>query len=951
MKDFFKYILVGILLPITSSLSPLQGQGLPRIRNYSAAEYGTHNRNFDIEADDDGTVYVANFEGLLYYDRAQWRILHTPDISRVTVVVRTDDKRIWVGGYKFFARLERKANGELYMKPLGKKGLFDGEVLEIFQKDGKVQFVTSDNNIYEVNGDDVKLKKRLKTSMRMGMSTGVINVKALTNDLKDVFMEGILQTEPLSGGMKAMIKTNEGVIITNSKGETLYTITEKEGLCSNQITYLSYDGHGTLWGATAHGIFAIEIPSIYTWLLDKDGMSGEVHAITEYGGVMYIGGSNGLFRLRGHAIERVEKVSSTCWALAESQRGLLVGTASGLWLIDRSGTARQLTTNSAMALLPDGEKTYVAETDGVYLLSSGDKREKISNAEKVIKIVKDAQGTIWMQSVYGEIYKGVQGSKVQGFKGSKGFSTLVDMGGKVVIVGAQDSQPFPCPAYSVTDGNNITWLTDRDGKHLYQWKDGKRYTALDHVLYPIGDMAVGAVYSKDGKVWIGGDEKIAIINTNNLSWASLTAKPRLLFRSIVMGNDSVLWGGYGEMPKVLPQLDSKEHHLKFTYAVSHAPLTGKTLYRYRLNDERWSAWSEKQEVEFLNLPHGDFTLCIQARLANGEMTDVEEVEFQIAPPLLMRWYMGILYLLLAAGAVHLILQYRLKSLNKAKAKLEKLVKDRTKHLERALDELHDAQHELIRQEKMASVGKLTEGLIDRIQNPLNYIINFSKMSIDLLKDIKANIENNKERMDEDDYLDTEDVIGMLTENLNNVDQYGQNTSRTLKAMEEMLKDRTGGYVDMDLLPVLQQNVEMLHTYYNKEIEQHHIKVATSLPDHSMMIHGNPDMLSKTIMSILGNAIYATVKKAAKTSYEPEVTLTVEDSERNITLKIHDNGIGIEDTIINKIFDPFFTTKTTNEAAGVGLYLSREIIQNHGGDITVQSVKDEWTEFIITIWKK
>ena len=105
------------------------------------------------------------------------------------------------------------------------------------------------------------------------------------------------------------------------------------------------------------------------------------------------------------------------------------------------------------------------------------------------------------------------------------------------------------------------------------------------------------------------------------------------------------------------------------------------------------------------------------------------------------------------------------------------------------------------------------------------------------------------------------------------------------------------------------------------------------------------------MSILGNAIYATVKKAAKTSYEPEVTLTVEDSERNITLKIHDNGIGIEDTIINKIFDPFFTTKTTNEAAGVGLYLSREIIQNHGGDITVQSVKDEWTEFIITIWKK
>jgi signal transduction histidine kinase len=249
------------------------------------------------------------------------------------------------------------------------------------------------------------------------------------------------------------------------------------------------------------------------------------------------------------------------------------------------------------------------------------------------------------------------------------------------------------------------------------------------------------------------------------------------------------------------------------------------------------------------------------------------------------------------------------------------------------------------------VGKLTEGLIDRILNPMNYIINFSKMSNDLLKDLKANIENNKDRMDEDDYLDTADVIDMLTDNLKNVDQYGQNTTRTLKAMEEMLKDRTGGYVDMDLLPILQQAQEMTSNYYAKDIEQYGIQTRFTLPNQAMMLHGNPDMLTKTIMSLIGNSIYAVIKKSQRSQYTPEVSMTATVNDNGYVLTIRDNGIGIEEKILGKVFDPFFTTKTTGEAAGVGLYLSREIIQNHGGDITVSSAKDEFTEFTITLPSK
>jgi signal transduction histidine kinase len=192
---------------------------------------------------------------------------------------------------------------------------------------------------------------------------------------------------------------------------------------------------------------------------------------------------------------------------------------------------------------------------------------------------------------------------------------------------------------------------------------------------------------------------------------------------------------------------------------------------------------------------------------------------------------------------------------------------------------------------------------------------------------------------------------MLTGNLQKVSEHGQNTTRTLKAMEEMLKDRSGGIVMMDLIGLVRQNEEMLQTYFKDDIAKYGIKITFDCPDVPLPIDGNPEQLSKTIMSILGNAVYATKKKAQRATdgqYTPEITLRLTTDSKQVLISIHDNGIGIEDTIIDKVFDPFFTTKTTGEASGVGLYLSREIIQNLGGDISVKSVKDEYTEFTIDI---
>ena len=391
-------------------------------------------------------------------------------------------------------------------------------------------------------------------------------------------------------------------------------------------------------------------------------------------------------------------------------------------------------------------------------------------------------------------------------------------------------------------------------------------------------------------------------------------------------------------------------------------MIGENLYRYQLNDGNWSAWADDKDVEFTNLPYGSYTLKIQGRDGFGHETEVVSFEFAIAYPFYLKWYMICLYILLFGVCVYGLVQLRLRQLEKDKQRLEKVVQERTaevvkqkdeiqeksESLEKALDDLHSAQNQLIRQEKMATVGKLTQGLIDRILNPLNYINNFSKLSQGLVKDIEANIEDEKDNMSEDNYEDTVDVLGMLDGNLQKVGEHGVNTTRTLKAMEEMLKDRTGGVVEMDLSSVFKQDEEMVGKYYAEDIAQYHITTKFNYQESGVMVKGNPDQLSKTFMSMIGNAIYAIVKKAQRKPYEAVLSLDATVADGMVSIVIRDNGIGIEEKILDKIFDPFFTTKTTGEASGIGLYLSHDVIQNYGGNITVESVKDEYTQFTITL---
>ncbi len=922
-----------LLIPLTSN-----AQGIPFIRNFDSDEYHANSTNFDIETDGSGNVFVANFEGLLYYDFAEWRIIHTPGITRTTVAFKASDNNIWVGGYNYFGKIVRKPNGEITLKRIGSEKLFKGEVTEIYEEEGELKFIVNNGNIYKVKDDQVSIVKELgKESLRIGM-LDVVDLDALSRGDEDVVKNDTIIKEELGNGITVYVMKNSGLLVKDEKRNSTYTITDANGLCSNNITYAAYDGRGHFWGSTNKGLFVVQLPSALTHFTSNEGLNGTVLTIGELNGKIYAGTDDGLYRQEGYKFVLVPGMPHACWNLHKRGNALLAATADGIFKINADGSTRQLTKANSMAVLDDGDVIYSGEINGIYSVQAdGQNRKKICYLENTRKIVKDKSGTIWAQGLYGSVwFKKAGDTQFRLYKAKEKSETMLSVvmtESKAVIVSEIAQKPFPYPLESFTDSKGVTWLTDKEGKNLYRWKDGKRLSDMDKFLMPLKDVTIHSIFTRGNELWLGNDDGLFVIDTD-ITDPQLTSTPKMFIRSVTLGSDSILWGGFGEMPEKLPDLSYNDKGLTFTFSTDYPSIAGETMYRYRLNNGSWSAWSSSTSASFANLSYGDYTFSVQALDITNQETETASIKFKVNPPFYYRWYMIILYFLLMILLAYGIFRLRLRRLKMDKIRLENLVKERTS--------------EVVRLEKMATAGKLTQGLIDRILNPLNYINNFSKLSEGLIKDVKANIEDEKEHMNEDNYEDTVDVLDMLTGNLQKVSEHGQNTTRTLKAMEEMLKDRSGGIVPMDLTAVIHQNEEMLNGYYKKEIAENNIKTVFDLPEQHLQIEGNAEQLSKVIMSMLSNSVYALVKKAQKTSFTPEISLKATKTDKAVVITVHDNGIGIEDTIIEKLFDPFFTTKTTSEAAGVGLYLSREIVQNHGGDITVKSVKDEYSEFTITL---
>ena len=286
---------------------------------------------------------------------------------------------------------------------------------------------------------------------------------------------------------------------------------------------------------------------------------------------------------------------------------------------------------------------------------------------------------------------------------------------------------------------------------------------------------------------------------------------------------------------------------------------------------------------------------------------------------------------------------RFLDLQKAEAQAEQakldliLIQTEKKRAEDALTELRSTQTQLIQSEKLASLGELTAGIAHEIQNPLNFVNNFSEMSVELAQELKDEV-----KKQEKDWELIEDLAEDLAQNQQKINLHGKRASSIVSGMLEHSRASTGERVLTDINKLADEYLRLSYHGIRAKDSNFNSDYKTDFDENLPKIKVIPQDMGRVILNLINNAFWA-----VKTVEKPLVTVKTEQSGNQLVIKITDNGTGMTEATKAKIFQPFFTTKPTGEGTGLGLSLTYDIVtKGHGGTIEVESVEGVGTEFTI-----
>ena len=272
-------------------------------------------------------------------------------------------------------------------------------------------------------------------------------------------------------------------------------------------------------------------------------------------------------------------------------------------------------------------------------------------------------------------------------------------------------------------------------------------------------------------------------------------------------------------------------------------------------------------------------------------------------------------------------------------------------------QIETLQQQLKQQEKLASLGMLSAGIAHEIQNPLNFVINFSKISEKLLSDLTEIVDDNAERLSDDDREEVEEIMDDLKDNLVKIVEHGERAISIIQGILLVSRGKENEFIPSDVIHIVKEYVWLSyhamranHKDFNVSIREHY---AEGLPTVMVI----PQDLSRAVLNLVNNACYALWKKGqqAPEGYEPTLDVNVSlqaplgDMPERIVITIRDNGEGMTDEVKQRLYDNFFTTKPIGQGTGLGMAITRDIIENkHGGALTFNSVEGKGTCFTITI---
>jgi signal transduction histidine kinase len=272
--------------------------------------------------------------------------------------------------------------------------------------------------------------------------------------------------------------------------------------------------------------------------------------------------------------------------------------------------------------------------------------------------------------------------------------------------------------------------------------------------------------------------------------------------------------------------------------------------------------------------------------------------------------------------------------------------------EAALDKLKAAQANLIQSEKMASLGQLAAGIAHEIKNPLNFVNNFSGLTVELLEELKEAAEPALAQLDEDKRAEMREIADLIAANLVKIAEHGQRADGIIKSMLAHSRGGTGDWQTSNINSLVEEALNLAYHGARAQDKDFNVTLERDFSPDARPVDVVPQDVTRVFLNLFGNGFYAVNKHRlgkAGPNYRPTLKVSTRELGEVVEIRVRDNGIGITPEVREKLFQPFFTTKPTGEGTGLGLSISYDIVtQQHGGSIEVESEPGQYTEFTVRL---
>ena len=761
---------------------------------------------------------------------------------------------------------------------------------------------------------------------------------------------------------KIWIGTYEGIDIYDPATKTIKHLGKVDGLISNSNARLMQDSTGKIWATgSQQGISVIDPnkETIEQLSTDQGIETNAISGIIEAGdGEFWLGGREGeLMRvnldkltLKYHLPTRAENVFQNNVILKDLNNHIwIAGVGSGIQRIDLTTNERVFLTteegllsNTVFSIALDEKNNIWAATDmGVQFIDV--LTNEITNFTKTEGLAANDVYAIGIHK--GEAYTGT----------SRGLTILSPE------LGAKEQKPIwnvktigRAQGLNLLDFSENSFTFDRYD-NFWAGVQGEMLTVMDEITKDTiaSPTYISGINILDQKQKFYDNEAIWKKRKKlDSSWLQ-NSDPKQGIGSVRkdsgnLATNSMRWKtveGTYNMPVEL-KLPYTQNYLSFNYNGLYYANPDQVYYRYILEgiDKNWSPISKETMSEnYRDLPPGDYSFKVASKGFNDVWGEPSSFNFTILPPWWKTWWASLLFLVLIAAIILFIINYRSRWLKKENRVLEERVSHRTEQLKNKIDELKATQSKLIQSEKMASLGELTAGIAHEIQNPLNFVNNFSEVNKELLEELEEEIKNGN-------YDEVKALAKDVSANEDKIIFHGKRADGIVKGMLQHSRSSTGQKEMTDINTLSDEYLRLAYHGLRAKDKTFNATLNTDFDDSIDKINIVPQDMGRVILNLITNAFYVVKKKKEQNpkGYEPTVSVSTKKQGNMALIKVSDNGNGVPKEVLDKIFQPFFTTKPSGEGTGLGLSLSYDIVKVHDGELTVETKQGEGTTFTISL---